>query len=170
MSEQEIETSFLRHLICYDDSDEGRKLEKSIGQVRRDERCVQRFASVVALFPLLAIAVVGYGTMLRHNFPYDGSHPVIRVLCEIGLASLICLAGLAGLLMGYRKKLKRLREECRQLVTRVLEPRLGKPHLATLPGGYRGYDDREASQAATEATGYHGSLDSPSWHSNRICV
>ena len=43
------------------------------------------------------------------------AHPVIRVLCEIGLASLICLVAFAGLLMGYRKKVNRLRDQCRPL-------------------------------------------------------
>ena len=169
MSEHERETLLLRHLIRYDDSDDRRKLEKSIAQVQRDERCVKRFASVLALFPLLAIAGAACGAALQKDFPYDGSYPGIRVLCEIGLASLVCLVAFAGLLMGYRKKLNRLREECRRLVTRLLESCPGKPDLAMLPGSYRGSDGREASQGAAEISGYHGSLDSPSWLSNRIC-
>ena len=78
-------------------------------EARRHRRWVQHFASVIALFPLLALAGVGYETMWQTSFPYDGSHPGIRVLCGIGLASLVCLAAFAGLLMGYHKKLKRLR-------------------------------------------------------------
>jgi len=34
---------------------------------------------------------------------------------------------MVGLLINYRFKLSRLREECRQLVTNLLESRLGKP-------------------------------------------
>jgi hypothetical protein len=169
MSEHEAETLFLRHSIRSDDSEDRRKLEKSIAQAQRDERCVKRFASVLALFPLVAIAGAACGATLQKGFPYDGSYPGIRVLCEIGLASLICLVAFAGLLMGYRKKLKRLRAECRRLATRLLESYPGKPDIATLPGNSRGSDDHEAFQGAAEVSGYHGSLDSPSWRSNRVC-
>jgi hypothetical protein len=169
MNARQTETSFLRYTIPCEDRDKPRKLENSIAQVQRDERCVQRFASVMALFLLLALVGVGYETMLQKNFPYDTSHPGIRVLCEIGLASLICLVAFAGLLMGYRKKLKRLREECRQLATGLLEPRLAKPDAATLPDSDRGSGDREASQGAAEVSSHPGSPDSPSWLSNRIC-
>jgi hypothetical protein len=169
MSERQRGTSFLKCIIRHDESDEGHRLEKSIAQIQRGERCVRRFASVMALFPLLAIAGVAYGTMLQNNFPYDGFHPVIRVLCQLGLASLICLAALAGLLMGYRKKLKRLREECRQLASSLLESHLDKPHIGPLPRSHRGSEEHEAFQDAGEVSAYHGSLDSPSWFSNRLC-
>ena len=100
------------------------------------------------------------------------SHPVIRVLCELSLASLICLAALAALaclLMSNRKKLKRLRGESRQVATRLPEPHGGEPHIGTSPRSHRGSDDREAFQGVAEGSGYPGSLDSPSWHSNRLC-
>ena len=128
----------MRHVILYDDSDERRKPEKSIAQVQPHKRFVQRFASVMALFTVLAI--VGVGGMVAF----------------------------AGLLMGYPKKLKRL-QDARQLVTRRQESHLGKPDITTLPGSYRGSDDRESFQGAAEVSGYHGSLDSPSWLSNRLC-
>ena len=100
------------------------------------------------------------------------SHPVIRVLCELSLASLICLAALvalAGLLMGHRKNLKRLRGESRQLATKLPEPHGGEPHIGTSPRSHRGSDDREAVQGAAEGSGSPGSLDSYSWQSNRLC-
>ena len=87
------------------------------------------------------------------------------------LAFLACLGGMvafAGLLMGYRKKLKRL-QDGRQLVTRRQESHLAKPDTTTLPGNYRGSDDLESSQGAAEVSGYHGSSDAPSWLSNRLC-
>jgi hypothetical protein len=169
MNARQIEASFLRHIIPQDDSDEARKLENRIAQVQRDDRCVQRFASVMALFLLLALVGVGYETMLQKNFPDDGSHPGIRVLCEIGLASLICLAAFAGLLMGYRKKLRRLRQECRQLAARLLEPELAKPDIGTFPGSHPGSDAPEAFEGEAEASDYDGSLDLPTWRCNRLC-
>ena len=70
MSEHETETAFLRHIILYDDSDKRRKLEENIAQVRQDVRCVQRVASVTALFPLLAIAGIAYGVILHDEFSF----------------------------------------------------------------------------------------------------
>lgn len=150
MNEHQTETAFLRHIILYDDSDERRKLEKRIAQVQQDVRCVQRVASVTALFPLLAIAGIAYGVLLQENFPYSGSEYVLWFLCVLGLASLVCLVGFAGLLTVYLKKLRRLRKEARQLVIRLLESHLGTPEIPTLPRSHRVLDDREAFQGAME--------------------
>ena len=84
------------------------------------------------------------------------------------LVPLVFFGAFAGLLMGYPKKLKRL-QNARQLVTRRQESHLGKPDITTLPGNYRGSDDHESFQGAAEASSYHGSLDAPSWRSNRLC-
>jgi len=163
------ETSLLTPVIGDEDSDERLNLQNRIAQARRHRRCVQRFASVIALFPLLALAGVGYETMWQTRFPYDGSHPGIRVLCGIGLASLVCLAAFAGLLMGYHKKLKRLRWERPHLATRLLQPYWDKPDIPTVPGSHPEPYAPRASQGAAEGTGYDGGLDSPSWRSSRLC-
>lgn len=151
MSEHQVETAFLRSVIRYDDSDEPRKLNQSIAQVQRDERCVQRVVWMIVPFPMVALAMIAYGTILHQNFPYNGSEVVFRVLCEVLLASLICLVALAGLLICYRQKLNRLREECRRLVARLLESHLSKRHIPTLAGSQRGADNRGAFQGAAES-------------------
>jgi hypothetical protein len=138
MSEHQIETAYSRRIILTDDSDECRRLKKSVARVQPGGRLVDRFASVIALF--LALALVGVGAMVA----------------------------LAGHLMAYRKKLKRLRE-ARQLVTTRQESHLGKPDMTTLPGSYRGSDDRESCKGAAAGSGYYGGLDSPSWLSNKLC-
>jgi hypothetical protein len=100
------------------------------------------------------------------------SHPVIRVLCELSLASLICLAALAALaclLMSNRKKLKRLSEESRQLATILPGPNEVDSHIGASPRGHQGADDREAGQGVAEGSAYAGGLGSPSWLSNRLC-
>jgi len=153
MSEHETETAFLRHLILYDDSDERRKLDESIARARRDTRCVQRAASVTALFALLAIAGLAYGALLQTNFPYDGSDLVLRALCVLGLASVICLVGFAGLLTAYLRELHRLQKKARQLVIKLLKSRLGDPHIASLPARDRVFDGGVAFQRATELSG-----------------
>jgi hypothetical protein len=157
MSEHQTETAFLRHLILYDDSEVRRKLEKSIAQVKHDTKCVQRAASVAAHLTLLALAGIAYGALLQESFPYNGSELVFRVLCGLGLASLICLAGFAGLLTVYLQKLHRLQKEARQFVIRLLESRLGNPHVAKVPGSHRVFDDGDAFQGATEVSGDAGS-------------
>ena len=70
--------TFLRPVVLYDDSDKPRKLKKRIAQARPGERFVQRFASVMVLF--LVLAILGVGVMVAF----------------------------AGLLMGYGRRLKRL--------------------------------------------------------------
>ena len=168
MSEQHEVTTFWRCAILDDESNERCQPEKSIAQVQRHKGFLQRFASVMALFTMLAIAGVAYGTLLQENFPYNGSELVFTVVAVLGLASLICLAAFAGLLVGYPKKLKGLLDAS-QLVKRRQDSHLGKPDVTTLPGSYRGSDDHESFQGAAEVSGYHGSLDSPSWLSNRLC-
>lgn len=127
MSEHHRETAFLRQLIAFDDNPEHRCLEQRIARLKRDERCVQRAASLMALFMALAVAALGYDAIFEDNFGYGRSQFVIKLVCELGLASLISFVAMAGLLIVYRFKLSRLREECRRLVTILLESRLGKP-------------------------------------------
>jgi len=131
MSEHQIETAFLQRAILYDDSDERRQLEGSIARVQRDQRSVRRMAWVMVLFLLLALSGIAYGAILHKDFPFNGAERTFRILCELVLALLICLGGLAGLLTVYRRKLNRLRGECRQLLARVLESRLGNLHTSS---------------------------------------
>ena len=121
MTEHEKETAFLKQIIVFDDTEEGRKLEARIAQVQCDERCVKRAAGLMILLAALGGAGLAYGAVLQDNFSAGTSHFVIRLLCEIGLASLISLFALSGLLMVYRRKLNRFREECRCLVGKLLE-------------------------------------------------
>jgi hypothetical protein len=157
MGEHQKETAFLKRIILYDDSDECRKLEERIAQVQHDARSVQRVASVTALFPLLAVVGVAYRMVFGESFPYPEVERVLWFLCELGLASLVCLAGLGGLLMAYRKKLNRLRNECRQLVIRLLESHLRQPQIPTLPSNHRVIVDHGALPVATEVSADAGS-------------
>ena len=147
MSTHQTETAFLRRIILYDDGEEPRKLETSIERVQRHQRCVQRVTYVLAPFPMMAIAGVFYAEILQEGFPYRGFGLGLRLLCEVGLASLVFLVGFVGLLAVYRLKLNRLRKECFELVVRLLESRLGKPHMPQLPGSDRGVDDVKLSRA-----------------------
>lgn len=134
MTEHQRETAFLRHLIVFDNTEQGRKLEKSIVQVQLDERCVKRGAWLMALLALLSAVGLAYGEVLVEDLPFGRARFVLKLICVFGLASLISLAAFVGILMAYRKKSNGLREECRRLITKLLELQLGKPCLTPLPG------------------------------------
>lgn len=130
MSEHEKHTKFLSQCIRYDESARRQKLAEEIHQIQRDSRCVQRAVWLMALTTALIVAGLGYGTVLADNFPYNMPQFIINLICGLGLGSLVCLLTFICLGMFYRWKLNQRREECRQLVTRLLESRLGWP-LAT---------------------------------------
>jgi len=127
MSEHQKHTEFLRHCLRYGESTEHQALDKRITQIQRDERCVRRAVCLMVILTALVVAGLGYPAILVENFPYSAPQFIVNLICALGLASLICLLVFAGLGMAYRKKLDQQREESRQLVTRLLESRLGKP-------------------------------------------
>ncbi len=138
MSEHQELKMVSNHINPYQYSDERCKVEQSITQVQPHNRFGQCFASVIALFTVLAIASVGE------------------------------MVAFAGLLLGYSKKLKRF-QNTHQLVARRQESPLDKEDITTMPVSYRGSDDHKSFQRAAEVSDDHGSLDSPSWLSNRLC-
>ena len=131
MSEHQKHTEFLRQCLLYDDSSERHLLDKGITQILRDARCVGRAVWLMAMLTALAAAGLFYEAVLVDNFPDNKPQLILNIICALGLGALICLVVFAGLGMIYRRKLNRRREECRQLVTKLLESRLGKP--ATMP-------------------------------------
>src|SRR5438876_1956731 len=95
MTEHERDTDFLRHCLLYDDTAERHDLEERITQVQRDERCVRRAVWLMALMASLAAAGVCYSAVFRVDYPENMDQfitPFItRVLCALGLGSVICL-------------------------------------------------------------------------------
>ena len=150
MSEHEKHTEFLRHCILYDESVKRRELEEGITRIQRDARCVRRAARLVAMLIALTVACLGYDVILVDNFPYNIPPFIINLVCGLGLGSLISLLAFAGLGIFYRIKLDRRREECRQLVARLLESRLGKPDVTSLRGDRPGRDDGRTVSVANE--------------------
>ena len=132
MSEHQKHTEFLRQCILYDESARRQELHEGITQIQRDARCVQRAAWLMAMLTALVVAGLGYAVILMDNFPYNIPQFIINIICGLGLGSLISLLAFVGLGMIYRRKLDQQREECRQLVARLLESRLGKPGTTPL--------------------------------------
>jgi len=133
MSEHQKETAFLRQCIAYEESAEGRQLDERIAQLQRDERCLRRAAWLMALLAALAVVGFGYLALLMNDFPTHMSlfaiHFMTKVVFAMGIGSMISLLAFAGYGFRYRWELNFRREECRRLVTRLLESRLGNPHV-----------------------------------------
>ena len=132
MSEHQKHTEFLRHCLRYGESTEHQALEKEINRIQRDRRCVQRAVWLMAILTAFAVASLGYPVILVENFPNNVPQFTLNLVCALGVASLICLLAFVGLGMAYRRKLDQRREECRQLVTKLLASRLGQPAATPL--------------------------------------
>ena len=134
MSAHEKDLVFLRRCILYDDSAERHKLEESITELQRNERCVRRAVGLMALLIALALAGVCYAAIFLAPTPQNITQliapVVVRIFCALGGGSLICILAFGGLGLVYRKELEQRREECRRLATKLLESRLGKPRNA----------------------------------------
>ena len=127
MSQHQKATEFLKQVIHYDDSAERQTLEEGITQDARNERCLRRAVSLVALLSALALAGLCYAAVLLTDSPQNKSYFGIKVLAALGLGSLICLPVFMGFWISCRRKAERRREECRKLTAKLLQSRLGKP-------------------------------------------
>jgi hypothetical protein len=118
MSDYNKETAFLRHILCHDTNSESRRVDETIDRVHRERACVRKAALTAAIFVLLAFA-------FSHT-DFFQSEPNFRMwaLCVVGLAASICLVMFLCLLVAYHAKLRRLRDECRNLARNFLETRL----------------------------------------------
>ena len=136
MSDSQRDTAFLRQCLGYDDSNERHQLEARITQAQCDERCVRRAVWLMALLTGLSMAGLCYAAVFLTHHPQNVSQLITpffaRVLCALGLGSLICMLVFMGLAMIYRKELDQSREACRRLTAKFLESRLGKPSGAPL--------------------------------------
>lgn len=130
-NEHQKETAFLRHCIRYDESPGRRALDDRIIQIQRDESSVRRAIWLMVLLAAVAVAGLGYSAIFLEDYPQRTAQFVtrfiVRVFFALGLGALISLVAFVGLRLVYRLKLDQRREECRQLVTKLLESRLGRP-------------------------------------------
>jgi hypothetical protein len=141
MSEHEKHTEFLRQCILYDESTRRQELHERITRIQRDARCVRRAMWLMVMLIALVVAGLGYEVILVDNFPYNLPQLIINLVCALGIGSLISLLTFIGLGMVYRSKLDQQREECRQLVSRLLESRLGKTATTPLRDNRAGEED-----------------------------
>jgi hypothetical protein len=145
MSDYQRETAFLRQCLLYDDTAEHRKLEESIAQLQRNERCVRRAVGLMALLAVFAMVGLSYSVIFQadqfENISQLATPLITQVFCVLGLGALICLVWFVGLGLANRRELDQRREECRRWVAKFLEVRLGKP--VPSPGDIRTISDGE---------------------------
>jgi hypothetical protein len=135
-NQRQKEMSFLRHLMLYDNSDEGRKMDEQIRRTEGNERCVRRAMFVMAILAALALTGLGYSMVLLDDFFQNRFQLAIRLFCALGLASGLSLTAFLVIWFTSRAELDEQREQCRRLVTRIVEARLGKAHdVPSQPGG-----------------------------------
>jgi hypothetical protein len=118
MSDYNKETAFLRQILCHDTSCESKRVDETIARVHRERACIRKAALTAAIFVLL--------TFVLSHTDFFQSEPNFRMwaLCVVGLAAMICLVTFLCLLVAYHAKLRRLRDECRNLARNFLETRL----------------------------------------------
>jgi hypothetical protein len=156
MSDHQKHTEFLRQCILYDESTRRQELHERITQIQRDARCVRRAVWLMAMLIALVVAGLGYEIILVDNFPYNLPQLIINLVSALGIGSLISLLVFMGLGMVYRRKLDQQREECRQLVAKLLESRLGKPvttPLRAMRDDPNGRGDGRTVHVANEGNG-----------------
>ena len=157
MSEHQRETAFLRRCLRYGDSAEHEALDKKIAEIQRDERCVRRALWLLALLAALAITGLGYAAVFLEDFPGRMSRFatrfIVQLFCALSLGSLICIPAFLGLRIVYRMKLDQRREDCRRLVTKLLESRLGKPATTHWRESPVGRGNRETVEGAAGGNG-----------------
>ena len=146
MSDHHKHTEFLRHCIRYDDGARRQELMAGIIQIQRDARSVRRALWFMVFLAALCVFGYGYGMILVDNFPDNLPQFITKIVSVLALSWLISLLAFLGLGVVYRWKLDQHRDECRQIVTRLLASRLGQPGTASLR-------DLQNDLSAVESTG-----------------
>ena len=152
MSEHEKHTEFLTQCLLYDESAGRDELIKEIARIQSDLHCLQRALWLMAVSGALIVVVLSYEGVLAQNFPYKTSQSIINLIFAAGVAVLISFLAFVGLWMVNRWKLDVRREECRQMVAKLLESRLGKPAIAS----WQNHPDSEKKRRFPNRPDAHG--------------
>jgi hypothetical protein len=129
MTEYRKQAAFIRRLVSYDTSGEGALLLERLQQAQKNERCIFSACVLVALLACFGLAGLGYSAVLLPQFFHNSTHVLIRLFGALGLGSGLCFVFFVGLWRWYRGGVNRVHEECRKLVTRMLEAHFGAAPL-----------------------------------------
>ncbi|HZQ47524.1 MAG TPA: hypothetical protein VFC07_10960 [Verrucomicrobiae bacterium] len=126
MSEYQRHTDFLRRCVLYDKSARHLELIEGITRIQCNAHCVRRAVWLIMMLTALTLVALGYAAIMTGNFPDGMPQSIINIICGLGIGWLISLSAFMMLLLHYRLQLNERREECRELVVRLLESHLGK--------------------------------------------
>ena len=158
-SEHQKETAFLRRCISYEESNEGRQLDERIVQIQRDERSLRRATWLISLVATIVGLGFGYMAFLIEDLPNHispfAAEFISKTVCALGIGSMVSLLAFGWLEIRNRRELNLRREECRRLVTALLENRLGKPPVPCRNGVVKGEVANPLRQAAEAEGGNH---------------
>jgi hypothetical protein len=124
MSEHRKQSEFLKKLVLHDDSSANRSLCERLAAAERNERCLLLACRLVGLIALVALAGIGYSAVLLPEFFDNATHVVLRFFSALGLGSALCFVVFLGLWFWYRGHTDRIHDECRRVITAMLEVRL----------------------------------------------
>ena len=133
MSEHKKQAAFLKSLMSYEDTAENRALFERLTTAERNERCLLCACRLVAVIALFGAAGIGYSAVLLPQFFDNATHVVVQFFSALGLGSLMCLTVFLGLWFWYRGTVNRIHDECRRVITSMLESRLQKPAATFYP-------------------------------------
>lgn len=123
MTEYRKQAAFLKALLKYDDCSESRILCERLTVAEQNERCLLGACRLVAVVALLGVAGLGYSAVLLPQFFDNSTHVVVQFFSALGLGSLMCLGAFLGLWFWYRNAVNRIHDECRRMITAMVEAR-----------------------------------------------
>jgi hypothetical protein len=124
MSEHLKQSEFLKKLVMYDDRPAHRSLCERLAAAERNERCLLLACRLVGLIAAVALAGIGYSAVLLPQFFDNATHVVLRFFSALSLGSALCFVVFLGLWFWYRGHTNRIHDECRRVITAMLEARL----------------------------------------------
>ncbi len=133
MSERQKQADFIKQLLACDDCLEHRQLQERLVACEKDERCLRRACRLVVVITLMALAVLGYLTVLPMSESNARIGQVLHNLFQVlALGSGMCLGVFVALVFWQRSLVQRLYDEGRHFITNQVQHR-AHPSVDTFP-------------------------------------
>ncbi len=118
MSERQKQADFIKQLLACDDCAEHRQLQERLAASEKDERCLRRACRLVIVVTMMALAALGYLTVLPVQ---ESNARIAQVLHNcfqvLALGSGMCLGVFVALVFWQRSLSQRLYDEGRHIIT-----------------------------------------------------
>jgi|SRR5215475_10783762 len=124
MTEYRRQVTFLKTLLSYSDAEEHCQLQDRLAQAEKNEKCLLCACRLVGLIGAFGVLGLGYSAVLLPEFFHRSSHVLIQFFSALGLGSAMCLLVFVGLWFYYRGAVNRIHDECRRIITRMLESKM----------------------------------------------